>query len=335
MLGDKSLQEHDLSAFALETWHRFDIGCVDDLRNAVFDAGLEAVQMPGAQVRGSLAFAARDGIVFSSGQILGNAAIGGPLSKDAITVGVSLKIGAGSLLWLKPLVVGDVIVVLPGDECDALLRGSSLYMTATISARQLKREVEREGLVLHRSMTSRTGIHPEPMGRDALIALREQVGRIHAPGDARERRLGVGRRMLRAVVDHCARLPDVGDCRAQPAGQARIVQEAREYIRRHLASAISVDDLVNATQTSPRTLFRAFSEVLGDTPRDYIRRLRLHRIRRELLSSDTMTVSLAAQNWGMAGDLGRLSKNYRNLFGEFPSSTLAFARAMQRDDTSV
>jgi AraC-like DNA-binding protein len=324
-----------LSAVALETWHRFDIGRVDDLRNAVFDAGLEAIQMPGAQVRGSLAFAARDGIVFSSGLIHGNAAIRGSLSKDAITVGLGLKVGAGSLLWLSQVTAGDVMVVLPDDECDVLLRGSSLYLVATLTAKQLKSEVERQGLVLPRGLTSRTGFHPEPIRRDALIALREQVGRIHAPGDIRDRRLGVGRRMLQAVVDHCARLPDVGACCAQPVGQAKIVQEAREYIRGHLASAISVDDLANATQTSPRTLFRAFSEVLGDTPRDYVRRLRLHRIRRELLSSDTMTVSLAAQNWGMAGDLGRLSKNYRDLFGEFPSSTLALARAMQRDDTSV
>lgn len=324
-----------MSAVALETWHRFDIGRVDDLRNAVFDAGLEAIQMPGAQVRGSLAFAARDGIVFSSGLIHGNASIRGSLSKDAITVGLGLKVGAGSLLWLNQVIAGDVMVVLPGDECDVLLRGSSLYLTATLTAKQLKREVERQGLVLPRCLTSKTGLHPDPIRRETLIALRGHVGRIHAPGDVRDRRLGVGRRMLRAVVDHCARLPDVGACCAQPIGQAKIVQEAREYIRLHLASAISVDDLANATQTSPRTLFRAFSEVLGDTPRDYVRRLRLHRIRRELLSSDTMTVSLAAQHWGMAGDLGRLSKNYRKLFGEFPSSTLAFARATQRDDTSV
>ena len=324
-----------MSAVALETWHRFDIRRVDDLRNAVFDAGLEAIQMPGAHVRGSLAFAARDGIVFSSGLIHGNAAICGPFSKDAITVGVGLKVGAGSLLWLSRVIAGDVVVVLPGDECDVLLRGSSLYLTATLNAKQLKREVEREGLVLHSSLTSRTRLHPEPIQRDVLIALREQVGCIHTPSNAGDRRLGIGRRMLRAMVCHYAQLPDVGGGREQPVGQAKIVHDAREYIRQHLASAISVEDLATATHTSPRTLFRAFSEVLGDTPRDYVRRLRLHRIRRELLSSDTMTVSLAAQNWGMAGDLGRLSKNYRDLFGEYPSSTLAFARALQRDDTSV
>ena len=139
--------------------------------------------------------------------------------------------------------------------------------------------------------------------------------------------------MLRALVLHYARLPPIGEGRVRPVGQAKIVQDARDYIRRHLTSAISVEDIANATDTSLRTLFRAFSEVLGDTPGDYVRRLRLHRIRRDLLSSNTMTVSHAAQNWGMAGDLGRLSKNYRELFGESPSSTRAFVRMLQRDDT--
>lgn len=324
-----------MSARALETWHRFDIGCVDDLRNAVFDAGLDAIQMPGAPIRGSLAFAARDGIVFSSGLIHGNAAISGPLSKDAITIGVGLKVGVGSLLWLNPVIAGDVVVVRPGDECDVLLKSSLLYLTATLTVKQLKREVEREGLILHRALTARTGLHPEPIQRDALIALGEQVGSIHKSGNARDRGVGIGSRMLRALVCHYARLPDIGDGRRQPVGQAKIIQEARDYIKRHLASTISVDDLANATETSPRTLFRAFSEVLGDTPSDYVRRLRLHRIRRELLSSDTMTVTLAAQNWGMAGDLGRLSKNYRDLFGEYPSATLALARAPKRDDAMV
>ncbi|MGY4230751.1 AraC-like DNA-binding protein [Bradyrhizobium sp. USDA 4503] len=322
-----------MSAVALETWHRFDIARVDDLRNAVFDAGLDAVQMPGAGVRGSLAFAARDGIMFSSGLIQGNAAICGPLSKDAITVGVGLEMGPGSLLWLNPVIAGNVVVVLPGDECDVLLRGNSLYVTATLTVKQLKKEVEQERLALRRNLTSRTGLHIEPLPRDALISLREQVVTVHTPGDTRDKRLGIGRRMLRTLVCHYAQLPDIGDGRMRPVGQALIVHEARDYIRRHLTSTISVDDIARAAQTSPRTLFRAFSEILGDTPRDYIRRLRLHRIRRELLSNRTTTVSLAAQNWGMAGDLGRLSKNYRELFGEFPSSTLASARALQRNDT--
>ncbi|WP_394893694.1 DUF1214 domain-containing protein [Mesorhizobium sp. AaZ16] len=51
-------------------WHRFDIRRIEDLSNAVLGAELEAIQMAGPRIRGSLAFAARDGIIFSSGQRL-------------------------------------------------------------------------------------------------------------------------------------------------------------------------------------------------------------------------------------------------------------------------
>ena len=59
-----------MSAVA-ETWHRFAVRRIDDMTNAIWGADLEAVQMPGDRIRGSLAFAARDGIVFSSGLIDG------------------------------------------------------------------------------------------------------------------------------------------------------------------------------------------------------------------------------------------------------------------------
>ncbi|MGY4477594.1 helix-turn-helix domain-containing protein [Bradyrhizobium sp. USDA 3364] len=324
-----------MSAVALETWHRFDISSVDDLRNAVFDAELEAIQLPAGRVHGSLAFAARDGIVFSSGLIHGHALVTGAISGDAMTLGVGLRIGTGSLFWLSHVMDGDVVVILPGGKCDVLFNGTSLYVTATLTAKQLQREAEQEGLVINRSLIRRTGLHAEPIEPDALAALSEQVESLHASGDIRDKRLEIGRRMLRTLVSHYARLPDRGGGRVRPVGQAMIVRKARDYIRRHLSTAISVDDVASATQTSPRTLFRAFSETLGDTPHHHVRRLRLHRIRRELLSSNAATVALAAQKWGIPGDMGRLAKDYRDLFGENPSATLALGRALQRGDLPV
>jgi transcriptional regulator GlxA family with amidase domain len=128
-------------------------------------------------------------------------------------------------------------------------------------------------------------------------------------------------------------LPRCENGRANATEQARIVRDARQYIRKNIARPISLEALTTAAHTSPRTLFRAFSEVLGDTPQNYVRRLRLHRIRRELLSKCETTVSAAAHHWGIGQDMGRFSRNYRNLFGENPSSTLAQGRALRLDDT--
>jgi AraC-like DNA-binding protein len=321
-----------LSAVVVESWQRFDIRGIDDLSNAVLAADLEAIQMAGARVRGSLAFAARDGIIFSSGLIDGNVMIRGALAEDALTLGVLLRAGPGSRFWFNEVVEGDVGVVLPGETCDFLCTAGSLYVAATLTAKQLRKEAARQCLSVHRRLTSRTGLHMTPLRPPALTRLQQQVADIHH-GDlaAKDRRSGAGGGMLTEVLIHYAR-ECPGDDRAGPSGPAQIVHDALEYISENLARPICIDDLSEAVGTSRRTLHRAFAEILGDTPQTYVRRLRLHRIRRELVSNSGTTISAAAQNWGCGQDMGRLSRSYRELFGENPSSTLAIGRATRKDD---
>ncbi|MET4385250.1 AraC-like DNA-binding protein [Bradyrhizobium sp. F1.4.3] len=315
----------------VESWHRFDIRRIDDLSNAVLGADLEAIQLAGARVHGSLAFAAHDGIIFSSGLIGGSVSIRGPLSANGITLGAIVQTGPGTRLWLSELVAGDVGVVQPGDECDIICTPGSLYVAATLTPRRLRKEAANEGLALDSRLVSTTGLHSTPMKSLALNHLRKQVAGIHRSRSNKNGKSAVGSEMLRAVLKHYADFPRIDDARLRPAGAAEIVNTAGEYIRRNLGRPISVDALSRATATSRRSLFRAFSEVLGESPQGYVRRLRLHRIRRELISG-ARTVSDAAHNWGMSGDLGRLSRNYRDLFGENPSDTLALGRTLLRDD---
>jgi hypothetical protein len=54
-----------------EAWRRFPVRRIEDLRNAVLGADLEAMQMAGPPPSGSLAFRASRGIVFSTGLIDG------------------------------------------------------------------------------------------------------------------------------------------------------------------------------------------------------------------------------------------------------------------------
>ncbi len=100
-----------------------------------------------------------------------------------------------------------------------------------------------------------------------------------------------------------------------------IVRRARAYISEHLAEPICPDTLAQAALTSRRTLFRAFAEILDDTPQIYVMRLRLHRIRHDLASDEerACTVALIANQWGIS-ELGRMARRYRDLFGEFPAT---------------
>ena len=95
---------------------------------------------------------------------------------------------------------------------------------------------------------------------------------------------------------------------------------------------MTVDEIAAAAFTSRRTLFRAFADLLDDTTRGYVRRLRLHRIHDDLASEAeaSCTVALVANRWGLS-ELGRVAGLYRDLFGELPSET----RARRRDHSGT
>jgi transcriptional regulator GlxA family with amidase domain len=110
-------------------------------------------------------------------------------------------------------------------------------------------------------------------------------------------------------------------------GHWRIVARAQAYIAANLAEPIAVDALAAAACTTRRTLHRAFVQVLGESPRDHVLRLRLqtHQGDLEAAAGDARTVADVANRWGI-GELGRFAARYRALFGELPSATLARAR---------
>ena len=141
----------------------------------------------------------------------------------------------------------------------------------------------------------------------------------------------IGQELLRALIAHLGRAPRVINRVGRADAPAMIVRRARAYILEHLAEPISPDILAQAALTSRRTLFRAFAEILDDTPQIYVRRLRLHRIRQGLASDEerACTVALIANQWGIS-ELGRMSRQYRDLFGELPSHTLAKQRPRRR-----
>jgi AraC-like DNA-binding protein len=290
------------------------------------------MQLAGAAPRGSLAFAAHRGVVFSTGLVDGNVSLSGPLSRDAITLGIGLHFGPKSRVCLNTVRDGDVGVVLPGDSQEASLTSGSLYITATLTARQLEEEVSRAGLAFNRSMTLRTGLHPRPIERSLLVVLTSEIVRIHSRQSADSTEFaGTADETLRLIVEHYARAPLREGARARAAGRALIVSRARAYIQEHLESEFTLEAIARAAGTSRRTLAHAFTELLDETPCNYVSRARLHRIRQELVSNGEApaAISAIAKKWGMR-EPEQMERSYRDLFGEPPSATCAAALARRQ-----
>jgi AraC-like DNA-binding protein len=309
-----------------KAWSRVPISGIEDLSDAVRGAGLEATQMSAGRLSGGLAFSDADGMLCSSGLIEGRVSLFGPLSKDWVTVGVGLKIGGGTRHWLNEIETGCVGVFLPGDEHDAIYTPGSLYAAVTLSADKLEQEAAQQELVLDRHNLGGSGIHARSMAPEILVELQRAFESVHGSPDGLGY-AGLTKHLLAALIAHLARPPRRENQGRHPDLHGKIVERARTYIHDHLSEPISIDALATAAYASRRTLFRAFTDILDDTPQNYVRRLRLHRIRHDLASDaeKACTIALIANQWGI-GDLGRMSGWYRELFGERPRDTLAGVR---------
>lgn len=304
-------------------WTRLRISRIEDLSDAVLGAGLTAMQMSRGPMTGSLAFGKYDGVICSSGYIGGRVALAGPLSEDLVTFGLGLRIAPGTRHWLNERSTGDFGVFLPGDEHDALYTPGTLYVTATLSAQRLEAAAESRGLVLDVPSLGGSGFHKRRFPEDAVTRLKSRFERIHA--DQQEPHTDVvvlGELLLDAVVQHFGRHPRGALGGIDPSGYARTVARARDYIVENLDRPLQVDEIARAASASRRTLYRAFNEVLDETPQSYVRKLRLHRIRHNLAvdAERGCTIALVSNRWGIS-ELGRLSGWYRELFGERPSET--------------
>jgi len=101
----------------------------------------------------------------------------------------------------------------------------------------------------------------------------------------------------------------------------RSVKRAQDYIHAHPANKLDMSTLAEVAGCSYRTLQRGFLDAFDATPQQYIRKIRLIEVRRELLSSGPKdNVANIARRWGFA-HMGRFAQEYAKEFGEFPSET--------------
>lgn len=102
-----------------------------------------------------------------------------------------------------------------------------------------------------------------------------------------------------------------------------VVRAAEDHALSRIDEPVQITDLCRAAGVSERALQYAFKEVMGLSPRDYLVRVRLHRVRRALLAASprTSTVSVEALKCGF-WHFGEFSRAYKDCFGELPSQTL-------------
>lgn len=114
---------------------------------------------------------------------------------------------------------------------------------------------------------------------------------------------------------------------ASARARSRVVDLARSYILDRRDMPVTVADLCAEAGVSRRTLQYSFQEVLGVSPVQYLRAVRLNGVRRELKRAGPgERVGDVAARWGF-WHLSQFSADYRRMFGELPSETRRAGRA--------
>ncbi|MFF1553012.1 AraC family transcriptional regulator [Rhodococcus erythropolis] len=103
-------------------------------------------------------------------------------------------------------------------------------------------------------------------------------------------------------------------------GSARI-NEIIDFVDAHPDGAVTTADLAMRAGVTARALQLGFQHAVGMSPSDYVRTVRLDRVRRDLIAGRSPSVGDAAMRWGFY-HLGRFAQQYRERFSELPSDTL-------------
>lgn len=108
-----------------------------------------------------------------------------------------------------------------------------------------------------------------------------------------------------------------------PATGSRPLSHAVELLRGRPEHPWTVTELAAAVSVSGRSLQEGFRRSLDTTPMTYLRRLRLEKVREELVAAEPGTVSVTeiAARWGFS-HLGRFAAAYRSEYSERPSDTV-------------
>jgi AraC family ethanolamine operon transcriptional activator len=113
----------------------------------------------------------------------------------------------------------------------------------------------------------------------------------------------------------------------EPLQRHRAVARACAFIDTNLRASIALADLCAAAGVCTRALEYGFRDFYELGPMAYVRNLRLCRVRHDLQvpGNGEDSVSSAARRWSFT-HMGQFSHDYRVLFGEMPSQTLARRR---------
>lgn len=231
----------------------------------------------------------------------------------------------------KTLGATEGILLLP--DSDRTLRSftDSLICTVSVPRRRLDSILEPYTRNSTRLLSASRSV---VFQQRVLRFLAETISGIAVSKEGSVSRAGMALledQLLQALADSLYNVENGREQQARGlANRRRHVDSARNYIEEHLEEAISIGRVAEHVNVTTRTLEFAFRDVLGVTPFQYLRCRRLNRIRKQLVgdSLKNRTIAWLAYENGF-NHLGNFARDYKILFGELPSQTVACRKSFR------
>ena len=299
---------------------------IDALRTPVNGAEAEIVQIGSGRLTGHIVQATIGEIAFSRGSFSVPIRATGVFSRSRLTVGALLACDGILKSWSGTVVPGDVLVVPPGFDHHSVYSGPATFAGLSIDSIELALLYGEDGAFSDPEFWTRrhhfrskdpcavAGIDRRLQAVFAKLARKE----LPAPssGDF------LKRCVIEAFASHLAVATKVEN--STPIAPAmKIVKEAENYHDEQAHRPVHVSELCSHLKISRRTLHRCFEDAIGVGPSTFLRQKRLSLVHSALRRADPeMTkVTDVATEFGFV-ELGRFSRQYHDLFGEYPHETL-------------
>ncbi|MBR0846556.1 helix-turn-helix domain-containing protein [Bradyrhizobium diazoefficiens] len=298
---------------------------IEELKNPISNSEVDIVQLGRGRISGEIMRGQIDDIAFSRGHFSLPLRATGVFSRDKLVIATLLSCSGASRNLAEPVSPGDVLIHPAGSEHDRIYEGPAAFAGVMCDPAELPalfapgQQPSDLAFWATRRHFRRKGSPTSPVvALLSLLAGRLQHGQSWSEGAAAYWK----RAVLEAFLDPAAVEP-IADSESVVPSSVRIVREVERYLEANGGRAIHVTEFCEKIKVRRRTLYRAFDEVVGTGPIDFLRAKRLSMVHlrlRQASSAETGVADIATE-FGFL-ELGRFAQQYRALFGEHPRETL-------------
>lgn len=249
----------------------------------------------------------------------------GSLPPGMMSFCIPVRLAAGTTFGKSPLREAGIPCSM-GGTLDVVFAAGQVHFVLLIDVDRLRYTLSPESFEALERATAKLLLPASASSVQRLVAW---LGRVLQEVPAQPRLLHCPEPIRTLEEDLIRQLVAAVDCRPtkplveRPYSRARGLDRALDYLYTRELSGIDLSALCQAAAVSQRTLERAFRDNFDMSAREYLKRRRLHTVRRRLMASrkGEATVTDIAYAHGFY-ELGRFAVAYRRLFGERPSETL-------------